>query len=198
MKLKIKMILLAIYMLVAGFLGWIFQPLLTARNIRKGRVALANELGLIDSHGHETLLIDPAAALPIAGGGANGRWLAYERGAAYNEARLAAGVNVPIGISEDAAFQIGDWIDVARFGAIQGTLIGQSGGAITIDHLIGVSLVTAGVLVDLTTAANGTYWCVGRATKTVTVANVDISFEPRAPYQITVTGGALAATAALL
>jgi hypothetical protein len=163
-----------------------------------GSIALANELGIIDKHGNESLLVDPASTFPVAGGGVSGKYLAYERGAVYTEGRLAAGVNLPLGISPDAPYQIGDWFDVARFGAVAGTMLGQSGGAITIDHLLGVSLLTPGVLVDLTTAANGTYWCVGRATKTVPAANVDISFEPRAPYQVTVTGGALAAVAALV
>jgi hypothetical protein len=46
MKLQMKLTALAIFTILAGFAGWIFQPLITARHIRKGRVALANSMDI--------------------------------------------------------------------------------------------------------------------------------------------------------
>jgi hypothetical protein len=150
----------------------------------KGAVALANELGGLFDHAHETLQIDPTATIPVSS-----KYLVYERGSSQYYAKPTAGVNMPLGISPDAPYQIGDFLDVERFGASEGTQLGYSAGAITIDHLVGSA--ASGFVQDVTAAANGTYWVIGRATKTVTVANQEISFLTCAPYQVTVTGGVL-------
>jgi hypothetical protein len=148
-------------------------------------VALANELGGLFERGRETLQIDPAATLPVAS-----KYLVYERGASQYYAKPTAGVNLPIGVSPDAPYQVGDFLDVERFGASQGTQLGYSSGAITIDHLVGSA--ASGLVQDVTSAANGTYWVIGRATKTVSGANQEISFLTCAPYQVTVTSGVIA------
>ncbi len=148
-------------------------------------VALANELGGFFDHGRETLQIDPTATLPVAS-----KYLVYERGSTLYYAKPSAGVNMPLGVSPDAPYQLGDFLDVERFGASEGTQIGLSAGAITIDHLVGSA--AGGLVQDVTAAANGTYWVIGRAIKTVAAANQEISFLTVPPYQVTVTGGALA------
>jgi hypothetical protein len=151
----------------------------------KGAIALANELGGMFDRGRETLQIDPAATIPVTS-----KYLVYERGSSLYYAKPSAGVNMPLGVSPDAPYQIGDFLDVERFGASEGTQIGYSAGAVTIDHLVGSA--AGGLVQDVTAAANGTYWVIGRALKTVTVANQEISFLTVAPYQVTVTGGVLA------
>ena len=154
-----------------------------------GAIALANELGGIYDHGRETVQVDPAATLPVGT-----KYLIYIRGSAYNYAKIADGgatlASCPLGFSADAPFQIGDYFEVDRFGAIKGTALGQSLGAITIDHL--VYSAAGGLVGDLNTAGNGTYWVIGRAIKTVAGANQDISFIPQFPQLMTVTGGAFA------
>jgi len=151
---------------------------------KKG-IALANELGGMFAHGHQTLQIDPTATLPVAG-----KYLVYERGSSQYYAKPTAGVNMPLGTSPDAPYQIGDFLDIERFGASQGTQLGYSAGAITIDHLVGSA--ANGFVQDVTAAGNGTYWVIGRAIKTVSVANQEIGFLTCAPYPVTVTGGVLA------
>jgi hypothetical protein len=150
----------------------------------KGAVALANELGGMFAHGRQTLQIDPSITLPVSS-----KYLVYERGSTLYYAKPTAGVNMPLGISPDAPYQIGDFLDIERFGASEGTQIGYSAGAITIDHFVGSA--ASGFVQDVTSAANGTYWVIGRAIKTVTVANQEIGFLTCAPYQVTVTGGVL-------
>ena len=151
----------------------------------KGAVALDNELGGMFSHGRQTLQIDPTVTLPVST-----KYLVYERGSSLYYAKPSAGVNLPLGISPDAPYQIGDFLDVERFGTAEGTQIGYSTGAITVDHLVGSA--AGGLVQDVTSAANGTYWVIGRAIKTVTAANQEISFLTCPPYQVTVTGGVLA------
>jgi hypothetical protein len=148
-------------------------------------LALANELGGLFDDGRETLQIDPSATLPVSG-----KYLVYERGSSQYYAKPTAGVNLPLGISPDAPYQLGDFLNVERFGATKGTQLGFSAGAITIDHLVGSA--AAGLIQDVTSAANGSYWVIGRATKTVSGANQEISFLPGAPYQVTLTGGVMA------
>jgi hypothetical protein len=162
-----------------------------ARGVKKkiagaGRpVALANELGGLFDHGRETLQIDPAVTFPITS-----KYLIYERGSSQYYAKPTSGVNLPLGISPDAPYMVGDFLDVERFGATRGTQLGYSAGAVTIDHLVGSA--AGGYVQDVTSAANGTYWVIGRATKTVPGANLEITFVPCAPKQVTVTGGVLA------
>jgi hypothetical protein len=147
-------------------------------------IVLANELGGLFDNGRETLQIDPSITLPVSS-----KYLIYERGSSQYYAKPAGGVNLPLGISPDAAYQVGDFMDVERFGATRGTQLGLSAGAVAIDHLVGSA--TGGFVQDVTSAANGTYWVVGRATKTVPGANLELTFTPCAPYQVTVTGGVL-------
>jgi hypothetical protein len=162
----------------------LLRPRLTIGRRPKGVVALANELGGMFAHARETLQIDPSVTFPVSG-----KYLVYERGSTLYYAKPTGGVNLPLGISPDAPYQIGDFLDVERFGASEGTQLGYSAGAITIDHLVGSA--ASGLVQDVTAAANGTYWVIGRAIRTVTVANQEISFLTCAPYQVTVTGGTL-------
>jgi hypothetical protein len=160
------------------------QPL--AFSLRpNGAVALGNELGGLFDHARETLQIDPSVTFPVSS-----KYLVYERGSSLYYAKPTGGMNMPLGTSPDAPYQIGDFLDVERFGACAGTQLGYSAGAITIDHLVGSAV--GGFVQDVTSAANGTYWVIGRAIKTVTAANQEISFLTCPPYQVTVTGGAVA------
>ncbi|MGA2176250.1 MAG: hypothetical protein ABSH38_14840 [Verrucomicrobiota bacterium] len=149
-----------------------------------GATALANELGGLFDSGRETLQIDPAATLPVAG-----RYLIYKRGSGQYYAAVGDAASFPLGTSPDAPYQSGDFLDVERFGAIKGTQLGMSAGAIAIDHLVGAA--ASGQVQDVTAAANGTYWVIGRATKTVAAAGQEITFLAVAPYAVTVTGGTL-------
>lgn len=103
---------------------------LRRRDAGAPRIALANELGLMNDGGIETLQIDPAATLPIGA-----RYLVYERGSAYNFGRIAGGVNVPLGVSSDSPFAVGDLFNVRRLGAKKGFELGVPAGAISQDHL---------------------------------------------------------------
>ena len=149
-----------------------------------GGTALANDLGGMFEHGRETLQIDPATSLP-----AGSRYLLYKRGSSQYYATICDATSLPLGVSPDAPYQIGDFLDVERLGPGRGTQLGYSAGAITIDHLVGSA--AGGQVQDITAAANGTYWVIGRATKTVTAAGQEITFITTAPYQVTVTGGVL-------
>jgi hypothetical protein len=176
MKLKLRIqIFLASF---APFAGW-FRP--------RG-IALGNAVGLAFGTGKESLQIDPTATLPVGT-----KYLVYVRGSTQYLAKPSSGGSAappPLGISPDAAFQAGDFISVERFNATVGTQLGVSAGAITIDHLVyDAGATTVGTIGDLTTAGNGTYFVIGRATATVTAAGQQISFIPTAPYLLTVTGG---------
>lgn len=149
-----------------------------------GGTTLANELGGMFEHGRETLQIDPATSLPVSS-----RYLIYKRGSSQYYATIGDAASLPLGVSPDAPYQIGDFLDVERFGAGRGTQLGYSAGAITIDHLVGTA--AGGQVQDVTAASNGTYWVIGRATKTVTAAGQEITFVTTTPYQVTVTGGVL-------
>lgn len=149
-----------------------------------GAVALGNELAGMFDHARETLQVDPAISLPVAS-----KYLVYERGSTIHYAKPTAGTNVPLGTSPDAPYQIGDFLDVERFGSSDGTQLGYSAGAITVDHLVGSA--AGGLVQDVTGAANGTYWVIGRALKTVSAANQELSFLPCPPYQVTVSSGVL-------
>lgn len=144
---------------------------------RNGDVALANELGGGFAHGRETLQIDPGTTLPVSS-----KYLVYQRGSGQYYAAIAQGVNVPLGISEDAPYQLNDFLDVMRFGGTPGTMMGYSAGAITIDNL--VCSAANGLVADVTTSGHGTFWVIGRATKTVAQANLEIGFVPCFPYQV--------------
>jgi hypothetical protein len=149
-----------------------------------GAAVLGNTLGGMFDHGRETLQIDPATTLPVTS-----RYLIYKRGSSQYYAAICDAVSLPLGVSPDAPYQIGDFLDVERFGAGRGTQLGYSAAAITIDHLVGTA--AGGQVQDVTAAANGTYWVIGRATQTVTAAGQEITFLTNAPYQVTVTGGTL-------
>jgi hypothetical protein len=141
-------------------------------------IALANELGGMFEHGVETLQIDPSTTLPVAS-----KYLIYKRGSSQYYAALADGVNLPLGVSPDAAYQLSDFMAVQRFGATEGTLLGFSVGAVTIDDL--VYSAANGLVGDLTTAGHGTFWVIGRAAKTVGAASLEITFVPCFPYTVT-------------
>src|SRR5208283_3751608 len=111
---------------------------------------------------------DPNQTVPVTS-----KNLVYMRGTSgYQYGMLASGLAtlaaMPLGVSDDAPWQAGDLFAVKRFGRTPGTLLGQSLGAITIDHL--VYSAANGLIGDLNTAPNGTYWAIGRATKTVAAA----------------------------
>jgi hypothetical protein len=143
-----------------------------------GAAALSNELGGLFQHGHETLQADPSTTFPVAS-----KYLIYKRGSSQYYAALADGVALPLGASPDAPYQTGDFLDVERFGAISGTQLGYCTGAVTIDDL--VYSAANGLVGDLTTAGHGTFWVIGRATKTVGAANLEITYIPCFPYQVT-------------
>lgn len=163
----------------------LFRYICHLANPGRGKATvLANELGGMFDHGRETLQIDPATTLPVAS-----RYLVYKRGSSQYYATVCDATSLPLGVSPDAPYQIGDFLDVERLGAGRGTQLALSAGAITIDHLVGTA--AAGQVQDVTAAANGTYWVIGRATKTVAGAGLEITFVTSPPYQVTVTGGAL-------
>jgi hypothetical protein len=146
---------------------------------RKGKpIALANQLGGLFDHGRESLEIDPSTTFPVAS-----KYLIYKRGSSLYYAAIADGVNLPLGVSPDAPYQAGDFLDVERLGATVGTQLGYSLGTITIDDL--VYSAAGGLVGDLTTAGHGTFWVIGRATNTVGAANLEIAYVPCFPYQVT-------------
>jgi hypothetical protein len=143
-----------------------------------GAAALANQLGGLFDRGLETLQIDPSATLPVSS-----KYLIYKRGSSQYYAAVADGVNMPLGVSPDAPYQLGDFLAVDRFGATVGTTLGFSLGAVTIDDL--VYSAANGLVGDLTTAGHGTFWVIGRATNTVGAANQEVTYIPCLPYQLT-------------
>jgi hypothetical protein len=160
------------------FLNFLYLPCALFLG-RKGRpIALANQLGGLFEHGCETLQIDPASSFPVAS-----KYLIYKRGSSQYYAALADGVNLPLGVSPDAPYQAGDFLDVERLGAIVGTQLGFSAGAVTIDDL--VYSAASGLVGDLTTAGAGTYWVIGRAANTVGAASLEITYIPCFPYKVT-------------
>jgi hypothetical protein len=155
-------------------------------------MALPNALGLINEHGIESLLLDPASGnAPFTG-----RYLLVQRGASgYQYADLANGGSnlaaMPVGVTPDAPYAVGDVLAVRRLGARPGYEIGIAAAAVTIDHLLVSS--GSGKVSDVATVANGTYWVVGRAAATIaaTSSTMEIPYVPDVPYLITVTGGTL-------
>jgi|SRR3984957_18796463 hypothetical protein len=143
-----------------------------------GAVALPNQLGGLFEHGRETLQIDPSTTFPVAS-----KYLLYKRGSTLYYAALADGVNLPLGVSPDAPYQAGDFLDVERFGATVGTQLGVSAAPVTIDDL--VFSAANGLVGDLITAGHGTFWVIGRATNTVSAASQEIAYIPCFPYQVT-------------
>ena len=141
-------------------------------------VALGNELGGMFDMGGESLQIDPSVTLPVSG-----KYLIYKRGSSQYYTSIADGVSLPLGVSPDAPYQPGDFLAIERFGATCGTKLGISAGAVTIDDL--VYSAANGLVGDLTPASHGTFWIIGRATKTVAAANSEIPFIPCFPYQTT-------------
>jgi hypothetical protein len=157
-------------------------------------VALPNALGLFGEKS-ETLLLDPASSYninnPWPGATAQAaRWRVVQRGASgYQYGDLAQGTSLPLGVTPDAPYSSSDPFAVLRLGAHPGLFLGVSATAVTIDHL--VYATTNGQLADLSAAANGTYWIIGRAAGTL-AAGVDqgeVPYVPCVPYQLTVTSG---------
>ncbi|MGA2749122.1 MAG: hypothetical protein ABSG59_10125 [Verrucomicrobiota bacterium] len=140
--------------------------------------ALSNELGGLFDQGRETLQIDPSTVLPVSS-----KYLVYQRGSSQYYAAVAGGAGLPLGVSPDAPYQAGDFLDIERFGATRGTQLGYSAGTITIDDL--VYAAASGLVGDLATAGHGTFWVIGRATKTVAASGLEITFIPCFPYQVT-------------
>jgi len=175
----------------------IFRPALFAiRRFRKhihfNRVALTNELGLINEHGIETLLLDPASSYNSGNPWPN-RFLLVQRGASgYQYGDLAGGGSnlaaLPLGPSPDAPYNSSDPFAVRRLGARPGLELGIASGAITIDHLV-VS-TAAGKIADANTIAAGTYWVVGRAAGTVAAnsSTNEVPYLPMDPYLLTTNG----------
>lgn len=172
-----KKMKLLLFVALAGIADW-FAP-------KPAPVALANELGGLFDHGRETLAIDPAAALPVAS-----KYLGYMRGSTQYYGKPWDGgsgaSSFPLGISPDAPYQVGDFMDVERLGATKGTQLALSAGAVTIDKW--VYAAANGLVGDLSLAANGTYWVIGKATKTVAAASQEITFLPQVPALWTVSG----------
>ena len=154
------------------------QPLAFSLFRRPGAIALANQLGGTYQDGKQSFQIDPSTTLPVST-----KYLIYKRGSSQYYVAIADGVNMPLGVSPDAAYQLSDYLSVERFGATVGTQQGLSVAAITIDHL--VYSAANGLVGDLTTAGSGTYWVIGRANNTVGAANYEITFVPFFPYQLT-------------
>ena len=159
-------------------------------------VALANNLAMDNEHGIESLFVDPASVnLPFAN-----RYLVIQRGGSgyqYGDVCAGgAGGAYPLGVSSDSPYAVGDVLNVRRFSARPGLEIarGFAGQTVTIDKLL--VAYTAGTVRDVTTlatAANGTYWVVGRsaANLTTTGSTQEVQFVPCEPYQIINTGGVL-------
>lgn len=162
--------------------------------IPRNAVALPNTLGLMNNHGIESLLVDPASAsLPFPG-----RYLLIQRGASgYQYGDLCAGGlggPLPLGPSSDSPYGVGDVLNVRRLGARPGLEmgIGVAGKTVTIDKLL-VS-AAGGCVQDVTTlTANGTYWVVGRAAASLTTTGslMEVSYVPCEPFQIVNTSGTL-------
>jgi hypothetical protein len=157
-------------------------------------LALANALGLFGEK-TETLLLDPAslynAVNPWPGVTSQAtRFLLVQRGASgYQYGDLATGTALPLGVTPDAPLNASDPFAIIRFGAHPGLFLGVAATAVTIDHL--VYATAKGQVADLSLAANGTYWVVGRAAASL-VASADlgeIAYVPCTPYQLAVTTG---------
>jgi len=162
-----------------NFFNFILHPFAFILGQRGSQsVALGNELGGMFDNGRETLLIDPATTLPVSG-----KNLIYKRGSSQYYATIADGASLPLGVSPDAPYQLGDFLAVERLGAARGTPLGISAGAVTIDNM--VYSAANGLVGDVTTAGHGTFWIIGRALKTVGAANAEIPFIPCFPYQAT-------------
>jgi hypothetical protein len=155
----------------------------------RGAVALANVVGGSFQTGRDTFIVDSTVTTPVTGG----RYLLWEYGVDQYHAKLADGgatlASLPIGASPDAPYQAGDFFTVERLGATPGTVFVQTAGAVTYNHLV-VSSGT-GLVSDVATVANGTYWVVGRAAFTIAFANGELPIVPVDPYLITVTAGVL-------
>jgi hypothetical protein len=165
-------------------------------SFRRRPLALANALGLFGEK-TETLFLDPAstcnATNPWPGvTSQSARFLLVQRGATgYQYGDLANGTAMPLGATPDAPYNSGDPFAVIRLGAHPGLFLGVTATAVTIDHL--VYAAPKGLVADLLTAANGTYWVVGRAAATVAAGTDlgEIPYVPCTPYQLVVTSGAI-------
>ena len=154
---------------------------------RKGLVVLPNELAVITKEGRESLMIDPTSTFPVAS-----KWLLYRRGSQYNYGIVSNGVALPLGPSPDAPYQANDWLPIFRLGLFPGSTFGMATAtaAITQDDLVyDAGATTAGCIADLTLAANGTYWVVGRCLKTVPAGGLEVAYAPCEPFKVTVTAG---------
>ena len=160
-------------------------------------LALPNALGLINEHGIETLLLDPASSYNVNNPWP-GRFLLVQRGASgYQYGDLCAGGpggSLPLGPSPDAPYNSSDPFAVRRLGARPGLELGLAvaGTTVTIDKLLVAA--AAGRVQDVTTlTVNGTYWVVGRAVASLTATNStgEVPYVPFDPYQVINTGGTL-------
>lgn len=155
-------------------------------------LALANELAAINENGMETLVIDPASAsLPVGT-----RYLMYGRGATgtgYCDV-LTNPASLPLGPSSDAPYAVGDYVHIRRLGARPGLEVGIPASAFTVDDV--VLTAANGKLQSLATAANGTYWVVGRAAKTTPATAIEFAYIPESPFKVAVVGGVATASVA--
>jgi hypothetical protein len=157
-------------------------------------IALANELAGREHGGVTTVQVDSGQTTPVTNAyiGA-GKYLVWMIGvntsATTRTAALCSGAATkaafPLGISKDAPYQAGDWLEIEQFGATPGTQVGISAGAITDGDWVGTA--AAGLIQSLATAASASYWCIGKATKTVTAAGQEISINPCLPFLLAVT-----------
>lgn len=176
-------------------LGARLARLRAPRSAAQAPVPLANALGLMNDHGLESLLVDPAStSLPFPN-----RYLLIKRGpSGYQYGDICnggPGGPLPLGPSSDSPYQANDLLNVRRLGARPGLEmgIGVAATAVTIDRLLVAA--AAGCVQDVSTlgANNGTYWVVGRAAASLTPTGslMEVPYVPCEPWQIINTGGIL-------
>ena len=202
MKLIVAILMACILMMLACFrkplrrLRYRYQRWLAG----PGCFALGNELAGELATGIDSRQVDSGQSVPISNSyiGA-GKYLLWQVGAnstaAVRTAQLCAGgvaatkANRPIGLSTDNPYQAGDIINLKLLGAVPGTLVGISAGAITDGDLL-IAGPNGTVQTAAAPTATASYWYIGIATKTVTGAGQEISFIPEAPSVLAVTNGA--------
>jgi hypothetical protein len=164
----------------------------------RGSVALANELAGRDPTGVTTGQISANATVPVTNTYIRaGKSLVYMIGTDSTAtlrtfiqcSGAATKAAFPIGISDDAPYQAGDWMDVRQFGAEVGTEVGISAGSIT--DLDWVYAAANGLVGSCATATGSpTVWVIGKANKTVTGIGQEISFVPSVPFLLAITTAA--------
>lgn len=156
------------------FTGW-------GRAMRTGDRCFANIGEGTHEHGLKSYIPDA---------GTNSRYLLYEIGSVADNCRVAAGVNEPLGPSDDQADanNLDLPIAIKLLGAVKGTLRMTTDGTCVNGGRVAVKLDGSGYVTDITAAAAGhTYWVVGKAiipTDAVVVAGDPIEVVPFTPYTV--------------